>query len=197
MACYIIVQVLQTFYRCIMLCIDESCYDDQTAIQLVSFLMDHHEAIMAIPTRLKQNIENRITDMQRIQVGSPQLTLTSVGECLFMRIICHCRNILMYRDRMCSYGGAVTNVQSHVHWNSSQSTIRQRKIVFPLNEVSVSLLLQHLKRVIVSRSDSLRSAESQYDEFLRPDLSATVWTTEADQFWGGSVRPADDDSQQR
>lgn len=61
-------QLLETFYRAVLCCSDESEMDDLLVIQLVSFLMDHYMEIFSVPDELKTNVELRVTKLQRTKV---------------------------------------------------------------------------------------------------------------------------------
>ncbi|XP_060555654.1 DEP domain-containing protein 1B-like isoform X2 [Ruditapes philippinarum] len=60
--------LLETFYRAVLCCSDESEMDDLLVIQLVSFLMDHYMEIFSVPDDLKTSVELRVTKLQRTKV---------------------------------------------------------------------------------------------------------------------------------
>ncbi|XP_053393922.1 DEP domain-containing protein 1B-like isoform X2 [Mercenaria mercenaria] len=60
--------LLETFYRAVLCCQDESEMDDLLVIQLVSFLMDHYMEIFSVPEDLKTNVELRVAKIQRTKV---------------------------------------------------------------------------------------------------------------------------------
>ncbi|KAL4236703.1 DEP domain-containing protein [Mactra antiquata] len=60
--------LLETFYRAVLCCQDESDMDDLLVIQLVAFLMDHYTEIFAVPDDLKTNVELHIAKLQRTKI---------------------------------------------------------------------------------------------------------------------------------
>lgn len=61
-------QLLETFYRAVLCCQDESEMDDLLVIQLVAFLMDHYMEIFAVPVSLKSSVELHVAKLQRTKV---------------------------------------------------------------------------------------------------------------------------------
>ncbi|KAJ6657218.1 hypothetical protein lerEdw1_002585 [Lerista edwardsae] len=63
--------MIQTFSRCILCCEEEVDFDELLATRLVSFLMDHHQEILGVPTYLQVAVQDHIETLRTIQ-----------GECL-------------------------------------------------------------------------------------------------------------------
>jgi len=61
-------QLLETFYRAVLTCHDESEMDDLLVIQLTAFLMDHYIDIFSMPTNLKSTVEQHIAQLQKTKV---------------------------------------------------------------------------------------------------------------------------------
>ncbi|KAJ8305958.1 hypothetical protein KUTeg_016503, partial [Tegillarca granosa] len=60
--------LLETFYRSILCSQDESDMEDVMVMMIVSFLMDHHADIMAVPTDLKSEVEDRVSNVSKTQM---------------------------------------------------------------------------------------------------------------------------------
>jgi len=61
-------QVLCALWRCVLRSDRESQTDEFAAMQIVEFLVDHYEQILAVPTGLQQEVEAKIH--QQHKVGS-------------------------------------------------------------------------------------------------------------------------------
>ena len=61
-------QVLQTFSRCILRSADESDYEEELVLRLVTFLVDNYNDIMKVPESLRLQIDDRIMHMRRNKV---------------------------------------------------------------------------------------------------------------------------------
>nr|XP_060629693.1 DEP domain-containing protein 1A isoform X1 [Anolis sagrei ordinatus] len=60
--------MIQTFSRCVLCCAEEVDLDELLAIRLVSFLMDHHQEILEVPTYLHTAVQDHIETIKTIQV---------------------------------------------------------------------------------------------------------------------------------
>ncbi|NWI16594.1 DEP1B protein, partial [Crypturellus soui] len=60
--------VVQAFSRCILCSKDEMDLDELLAAKLVSFLMDHYQEILNIPSSLKASVEEHVVHLQRVQI---------------------------------------------------------------------------------------------------------------------------------
>ncbi|XP_042321961.1 DEP domain-containing protein 1A isoform X2 [Sceloporus undulatus] len=60
--------MIQTFSRCVLCCAEEVDLDELLAIRLVSFLMDHHQEILEVPTYLQVAVQDHIETLKTTQV---------------------------------------------------------------------------------------------------------------------------------
>ncbi|MBN3316569.1 DEP1B protein, partial [Atractosteus spatula] len=60
--------VVQTFSRCILCSADEVDLDELLATKLVTFMMDHYEDILKVPSRLQKSVEEHLSQLQRVQI---------------------------------------------------------------------------------------------------------------------------------
>lgn len=61
--------MIQTFSRCLLCCEEEVDLDELLATRLVSFLMDHHQEILEVPTYLLVAVQDHIESLRTAQVG--------------------------------------------------------------------------------------------------------------------------------
>lgn len=66
--CSVLVQMVQTFSRCILCSKDEVDLDELLAARLVTFLMDNYQEILKVPLALQTSIEERVAHLRRVQV---------------------------------------------------------------------------------------------------------------------------------
>lgn len=66
--CFVLVQMVQTFSRCILCSKDEVDLDELLAARLVTFLMDNYQEILKVPLVLQTSIEERVAHLRRVQV---------------------------------------------------------------------------------------------------------------------------------
>lgn len=61
--------MIRTFSRCVLCCAEEVDLDDLLASRLVSFLMDHHQEILQVPTYLQTAVEKHLDYIRKGHVG--------------------------------------------------------------------------------------------------------------------------------
>ncbi|XP_044528655.1 DEP domain-containing protein 1A [Gracilinanus agilis] len=66
--------MIQTFSRCVLRCAQEADLDELLAARLVSFLMDHQQEVLQVPTHLEAAVEKHLERLRKGQV------LNSSGE---------------------------------------------------------------------------------------------------------------------
>lgn len=57
--------MIHTFSRCILCCAEEVGLDEILAARLVSFLMDHHQEILQVPSHLQSAVEKHLDYLKR------------------------------------------------------------------------------------------------------------------------------------
>lgn len=60
--------MIQTFSRCVLCCEEEVDLDELLAVRLVSFLMDHHQEILDIPSYLQVAVQDHVETLKTTQV---------------------------------------------------------------------------------------------------------------------------------
>ncbi|XP_030625492.1 DEP domain-containing protein 1B-like [Chanos chanos] len=60
--------MVQTFSRCILRSADEVDLDELLATKLVTFMMDHHEDILKVPSTLQRSVEDHLSHLRRAQI---------------------------------------------------------------------------------------------------------------------------------
>lgn len=73
--CFVLVQMVQTFSRCILCSKDEVDLDELLAARLVTFLMDNYQEILKVPLVLQTSIEERVAHLRRVQVKGETLAV--------------------------------------------------------------------------------------------------------------------------
>ncbi|KFO23220.1 DEP domain-containing protein 1A [Fukomys damarensis] len=63
--------MIHTFSRCVLCCAEEVDLDELLAARLVSFLMDHHQEILQVPSYLQTAVEKQLDCLQRGHIKSP------------------------------------------------------------------------------------------------------------------------------
>ncbi|XP_067893362.1 DEP domain-containing protein 1B-like isoform X4 [Heterodontus francisci] len=63
--------VVQTFSRCILRCEKEVDLDELLGTRLVSFMLDHHQEILQVPTYLQNAVNDHINHLQKFQITYP------------------------------------------------------------------------------------------------------------------------------
>ncbi|XP_028902560.1 DEP domain-containing protein 1A isoform X1 [Ornithorhynchus anatinus] len=63
--------MIQTFSRCVLCCAEEVDLDELLATRLVSFLMDHHEEILKVPSYLQAAVETHLDYLKKGQIQYP------------------------------------------------------------------------------------------------------------------------------
>ena len=66
--CTFFLQVVNTFYRCIISSPEEADYDELLAVRLVTFLMENAESIMTVPPNLCLQVRDLLITIQREKV---------------------------------------------------------------------------------------------------------------------------------
>ena len=60
--------MIHTFSRCVLCCAEEVDLDELLATRLVSFLMDHHQEILQVPSYLQAAVEKHLDYFKRGRV---------------------------------------------------------------------------------------------------------------------------------
>lgn len=63
--------MIHTFSRCVLCCAEEVDLDELLAARLVSFLMDHHQEILQVPSYLQAAVERHLDYLKRGQIRNP------------------------------------------------------------------------------------------------------------------------------
>ncbi|XP_051868791.1 DEP domain-containing protein 1B-like isoform X1 [Pristis pectinata] len=63
--------VIHTFSHCILRCKKELDLDELLGMRLVSFLLDHHQEILQVPSYLQNAVEDHINHLQKVQIRYP------------------------------------------------------------------------------------------------------------------------------
>ncbi|XP_021111216.1 DEP domain-containing protein 1A isoform X2 [Heterocephalus glaber] len=63
--------MIHTFSRCVLCCAEEVDLDELLAARLVSFLMDHHQEILQVPSYLQTAVEKQLDYLKRGHIKSP------------------------------------------------------------------------------------------------------------------------------
>ncbi|XP_055966934.1 DEP domain-containing protein 1A [Sorex fumeus] len=63
--------MIHTFSRCVLCCAEEVDLDELLAARLVSFLMDHHQEILQVPSYLQTAVERHLDYLKRGQIRNP------------------------------------------------------------------------------------------------------------------------------
>ncbi|XP_004679166.1 PREDICTED: DEP domain-containing protein 1A isoform X1 [Condylura cristata] len=63
--------MIHTFSRCVLCCAEEVDLDELLAARLVSFLMDHHQEILQVPTYLQSEVEKHLEYLKRGHIKNP------------------------------------------------------------------------------------------------------------------------------
>ncbi|KFO30737.1 DEP domain-containing protein 1A [Fukomys damarensis] len=65
-----------TFSRCVLCCAEEVDLDELLAVRLVSFLMDHHQEILQVPSYSQTAVEKQLDCLKKGRITSPGDGLT-------------------------------------------------------------------------------------------------------------------------
>ncbi|XP_020848810.1 DEP domain-containing protein 1A isoform X2 [Phascolarctos cinereus] len=63
--------MIQTFSRCVLRCAEEVDLDELLAARLVSFLMDHHQEVLQVPSHLQAAVEKHLDDLRKGHITCP------------------------------------------------------------------------------------------------------------------------------
>ncbi|XP_047644642.1 DEP domain-containing protein 1A isoform X2 [Phacochoerus africanus] len=63
--------MIHTFSRCVLRCAEEVDLDELLAARLVSFLMDHHQEILQVPSYLQTTVEEHLDYLRRGHIKNP------------------------------------------------------------------------------------------------------------------------------
>ncbi|XP_074121771.1 DEP domain-containing protein 1A isoform X3 [Sminthopsis crassicaudata] len=63
--------MIQTFSRCVLCCAEEVDLDELLATRLVSFLMDHHQEILQVPSHLQAAVEKHLDYLRKGHITYP------------------------------------------------------------------------------------------------------------------------------
>lgn len=69
-SCAELFQLIQTFSRCVLRCAQEEDLDELLSTRLVSFLMDHQQEILQVPTYLQVAVRDHLEYLKMAQVGA-------------------------------------------------------------------------------------------------------------------------------
>ncbi|XP_007957586.1 DEP domain-containing protein 1A [Orycteropus afer afer] len=64
--------MIHTFSRCVLCCAEEVDLDELLATRLVSFLMDHHQEILQVPTYLQTAVEKHLDYLRKGHIKIPE-----------------------------------------------------------------------------------------------------------------------------
>lgn len=62
-------QMVQTFSRCILGSAEEVDLDELLATKLVTFMMEHHDSVLRVPSNLHRHVEDHLSHLRRVQVS--------------------------------------------------------------------------------------------------------------------------------
>lgn len=64
------VQMVQMFSHCVLGSVDEMDLDELLATKLVTFMMEHHNTIFQVPSKLHHQVEEHLSHLKRVQVST-------------------------------------------------------------------------------------------------------------------------------
>lgn len=64
------VQMVQMFSHCVLGSVDEMDLDELLATKLVTFMMEHHNMIFQVPSKLHYQVEEHLSHLKRVQVST-------------------------------------------------------------------------------------------------------------------------------
>lgn len=64
------VQMVQMFSHCVLGSVDEMDLDELFATKLVTFMMEHHNTIFQVPSKLRHQVEEHLSHLKRVQVST-------------------------------------------------------------------------------------------------------------------------------
>ncbi|NWR87384.1 DEP1A protein, partial [Furnarius figulus] len=70
--------LIQTFSRCVLRCAEEEDLDELLSTQLVSFLMDHHQEILQVPTHLQVAVQDHLQHVRMAQCECPKEEICAI-----------------------------------------------------------------------------------------------------------------------
>lgn len=65
------VQMVQTFSHCVLGSGDEMDLDELLATKLVTFMMEHHNTVFQVPSKLRRQVDEHLSHLKRVQVSPP------------------------------------------------------------------------------------------------------------------------------
>lgn len=68
------VQMVQMFSHCVLGSVDEMDLDELLATKLVTFMMEHHNMIFQVPSKLHYQVEEHLSHLKRVQVSTVYAT---------------------------------------------------------------------------------------------------------------------------
>uniref|UniRef100_A0A8C8ZQD1 DEP domain containing 1 n=1 Tax=Prolemur simus TaxID=1328070 RepID=A0A8C8ZQD1_PROSS len=80
--------MIHTFSRCVLCCAEEVDLDELLAARLVSFLMDHHQEILQVPSYLQTAVEKHLDYLKKGHIKNPE-----DGEIAPLPIYSYCKQI--------------------------------------------------------------------------------------------------------
>lgn len=64
------VQMVQMFSHCVLGSVDEMDLDELLATKLVNFMMEQHNTIFQVPSKLHHQVEEHLSHLKRVQVST-------------------------------------------------------------------------------------------------------------------------------
>lgn len=72
--------MIHTFSRCVLCCSEEVDLDELLAARLVSFLMDHHQEILQVPSYLQSAVEKHLDYLKKGHVRIISLKILHISQ---------------------------------------------------------------------------------------------------------------------
>lgn len=72
--------MIHTFSRCVLCCAEEVDLDELLAARLVSFLMDHHQEILQVPSYLQTAVEKHLDYLKKGHVCIASLKILCISK---------------------------------------------------------------------------------------------------------------------
>lgn len=63
------IQMVQMFSHCVLGSVDEMDLDELLATKLVTFMMEHHNTIFQVPSKLGRQVQEHLSHLRRVQVS--------------------------------------------------------------------------------------------------------------------------------
>lgn len=72
--------MIHTFSRCVLCCAEEVDLDELLAARLVSFLMDHHQEILQVPSYLQTAVDKHLDYLKKGSVCIVNLKILYISQ---------------------------------------------------------------------------------------------------------------------